>query len=140
MSGGHSQRRLLRVHFIVNPTREVSNMTDKSTSNVNPSRRRFVVSTGGAIGAAALAGVLSRTAQAADLPHVVPTDGPATALAYTEDATTSKNAKYVAGSACLTCNFYQARGTTAAYGPCLLFPGKAVNAKGWCMSYVKAPK
>ena len=106
--------------------------------NINPSRRRFVVSTGGAIGVAALASVLSRTAQAADLPHVSPSDPQAVAFAYTEDAKTAKNAKYVAGSDCLNCNFYQARGTTAAYGPCMIFPGKAVNAHGWCMNYAKA--
>jgi hypothetical protein len=110
-------------------------MSDKT--NINPSRRRFVVSTGGAIGVAALASVLSRTAQAADLPHVAANDPQATAFAYTEDAKTSKNAKYVAGSECLNCDFYQARGTTAAYGPCMIFPGKAVNSHGWCMNYVK---
>jgi len=112
-------------------------MTDKTTSSINPSRRRFVVSTGGAIGVAALTGLLSRTAQAADLPHLATTDPTASAFSYVEDATASKNAKYVAGSECLNCDFYQARGTTAPYGPCMIFPGKAVNAKGWCMNYVK---
>ena len=112
-------------------------MTRDNHSTLNPSRRRFVVSTGGAIGVAALAGVLARTAQAADLPHLATTDASASAFQYTEDAASSKNAKYVAGSDCSNCDFYQARGTTAAYGPCMIFPGKAVNAKGWCMNYVK---
>ena len=25
--------------------------------------------------------------------------------------------------------------TAKAYGPCQLFPGKSVNAKGWCVSH-----
>lgn len=112
-------------------------MTDK-TKSINSSRRQFVISSGGAIGVAALAGVLSsRAAQAADLPHVGANDPQAVAFSYTEDAKTSKHAKYVAGSECLNCDFYQARGTTAPYGPCMIFPGKAVNSHGWCMNYVK---
>ncbi len=41
----------------------------------------------------------------------------------------------MAGSACANCNFFQ--GGATAYGPCQLFPGKAVNAKGWCAGYAK---
>ncbi|MDR2852429.1 MAG: high-potential iron-sulfur protein [Burkholderiaceae bacterium] len=105
---------------------------------MNPSRRRFVVSAGGAISAAALASVLARTAQAADLPHLSPTDPTATAFAYVESTAKIKNPKFVAGSDCKNCNFYQARNSNAAYGPCLIFQGKSVNAKGWCTNYVKA--
>ena len=115
-------------------------MTEKNPSSINPSRRRFVVSTGGAIGVAALASVLAPTAQAADLPHVDPADKTAAAFAYVEDAKTSKNPKYAAGADCSSCNFYQARGTADAYGPCALFPGKSVNVHGWCINYAKAAK
>jgi hypothetical protein len=111
-------------------------MTDKINSNINPSRRRFVLSTGGAIGVAALAGVLSRTAQAADLPHLSVTDPTASSFSYTEDGASSKNPKHTAGAECSNCDFYQARGTSAPYGPCMIFQGKAVNAKGWCTNYV----
>jgi hypothetical protein len=107
------------------------------TDSLNQGRRRFVVSTGGAISAAALGGLLSRTAQAADLPHVAPTDPTAAAFAYAEDAKAVKHAKFVAGSECDNCDFYQARKSGAAYGPCLIFPGKAVNQHGWCSNWVK---
>ncbi|MCL1961853.1 MAG: high-potential iron-sulfur protein [Desulfovibrionaceae bacterium] len=112
-------------------------MTDKTHSSINPSRRRFVISASGAVGVAALASVLPRAAQAADLPAINPKDSAPAALAYTEDSASSTNAKHVAGSECLNCDFYQARGTTNPRGPCMIFPGKSVNAKGWCMSYVK---
>jgi hypothetical protein len=41
----------------------------------------------------------------------------------------------VAGTDCANCNFYQ--GAATGYGPCQLFPGKSVNAKGWCSGYAK---
>jgi len=113
-------------------------MTNQIDSNMNKSRRRFVVSTGGAIGVAALASVLSRTAQAADLPHLALTDPTATAFHYTEDATKVTDDKFVKGSECLNCDFYQARNTPSVeYGPCMIFQGKAVNSHGWCSNYVK---
>ena len=44
-------------------------------------------------------------------------------------------APHVAGQGCANCNFYQ--GAATGFGPCQLFPGKAVNAKGWCSGYAK---
>lgn len=111
---------------------------NSTTQEMDCSRRRFFVGAGAALGAAALASVLPRNALAADLPHLATTDPTAQALTYTEDASKvdkAKAAAYVAGSACANCNFFQ--GGTAAYGPCQLFPGKAVNAKGWCAGYAK---
>ena len=35
------------------------------------------------------------------------------------------------------CNAYQ--GGEAATGPCGIFPGQAVDAKGWCSAYAKKP-
>ena len=35
------------------------------------------------------------------------------------------------------CSLHLAR-PACAYGPCPLFPGKAVNSKGWCSAYAKA--
>lgn len=113
--------------------------SDPSTvSGADQGRRRFFVGAGTAIGAAALAGVLPRRARAEDLPHLSPTDPTAQTLGYVEDATKADKAKfptYAAGNACNNCNFFQ--GGTAAWGPCPLFPGKAVNAKGWCSAYAK---
>ena len=52
----------------------------------------------------------------------------------TEDASKAP-APHVAGQDCSNCNFYQ--GAATGFGPCQLFPGKAVNAKGWCAGYAK---
>ena len=109
-----------------------------ASNPIDDSRRRFFVGAGSALGAVALASALPRTARADDLPHLALSDPTATALNYTEDASKVDKAKaptYVAGSACANCNFFQ--GATAAWGPCALFPGKAVNAKGWCAGYAK---
>jgi len=104
----------------------------------NPRRRDFFGIAGGAIGAAAIAGALPQLARADDLPHLTTADPTAQALGYTEDAAKVDAAKYPthqAGQACANCNFYH--GGASGYGPCDLFPGKAVNAKGWCSGYAK---
>jgi hypothetical protein len=108
------------------------------TKSTNQGRRQFLGLAGAAAGVVVLASVLPRHARAADLPHVTLDDPTATALNYTEDASKVDKAKatnYVAGSSCANCNFYQ--GGASGYGPCQLFPGKAVNAKGWCSGYAK---
>jgi len=105
----------------------------------NTSRRRFFALTGTAIGAAAVIGALPRHALAADLPHLTLDDATAKALGYTEDATKVDPKKYPTfkpGEDCSNCNFYKgAAGST--YGPCQLYPGKAVHSKGWCSGYAK---
>ena len=69
---------------------------------------------------------------AADLPSVSADDPIGKALKYVSDASKAPNAK--PGSKCANCSNYQ--GTAAsAQGGCLLFPGKAVNAVGWCSSW-----
>ncbi|HEV2621632.1 MAG TPA: high-potential iron-sulfur protein [Frateuria sp.] len=98
------------------------------------SRRRFLKVAAGTAAAAAVAGSLPRFARAADLPHVAESDPTAKALDYVEDASKSKNPKHKAGDVCANCQFYSGTGT-AGYGPCQLFPGKSVNAKGWCVSH-----
>ncbi len=102
--------------------------------SVDAGRRRFFAVTGTAIGAAVLAGALSRSARADDLPHLTTDDPTAKALNYTEDNTKAAS-PHQAGQDCSNCNFFQ--GGSAAYGPCQLYPGKAVNAKGWCTGYAK---
>lgn len=102
------------------------------------SRRRFLVEGTGVLGALALFALTPR-ARAAELPHVSPADPTAQALHYTEDAGKLDKAKaptYIPGSNCATCNLFQG-GTP--FGPCALFPGKAVSEKGWCSGYVKKP-
>jgi hypothetical protein len=97
------------------------------------SRRRFLKLAAGAAAAAAVVGGLPRIARADDLPHVSEADPTAKALGYVEDATTTKDPKHKAGDTCANCQFYS--GGATGFGPCQLFPGKAVSAKGWCISH-----
>ncbi|HZP65412.1 MAG TPA: high-potential iron-sulfur protein [Rudaea sp.] len=107
--------------------------TDTSQSTT-ASRRRFLVGASCAIGAITIGGTLPRTARADDLPHLATDDPTAKALNYTEDATKAP-APHQDGQACANCNFYH--GGSTGYGPCDLFTGKAVSAKGWCAGYAK---
>ncbi|WP_267226531.1 high-potential iron-sulfur protein [Dyella silvae] len=100
------------------------------------SRRRFLKTVSTTVAAAAVMGNLPRFAFAADLPHLAESDPTAKALGYVEDASKTADAKHKAGDTCTNCQFYS--GGATGYGPCQLFPGKAVNAKGWCVSH--APK
>ena len=97
------------------------------------SRRRFLKVAAGTTAAAVMMGGLPRFARAADLPPVSESDPTAKALGYVEDATKTTNAKYKAGDDCTNCQFYT--GGPTGRGPCQLFPGKSVNAKGWCVSH-----
>ena len=66
-------------------------------------------------------------------------DPTAVALGYVADASRADKAKYpsfVEGSNCANCALYQGAAGSEA-GPCPLFAGKQVAAKGWCASYVK---
>ena len=96
------------------------------------SRRHFLKFAAGGAAVAAVAGSLPRCARAADLPHVTEADPTAKALNYVEDASKSSNPKHKAGDTCANCQFF---GGGAGYGPCQLFPGKAVAAQGWCVSH-----
>ena len=98
------------------------------------SRRRFLKIAVGTTAAAVVMGSLPRLARAADLPAVTATDPTAKALDYVEDGSKSANAKHKAGDDCTNCQFYS--GGATGRGPCQLFPGKSVNAKGWCVSHM----
>jgi len=103
-------------------------------TTANPSRRRFFAAAATGLGGIVAVSALPQFAIAADLPHQTLDDPTAKALNYTEDASKAP-APHVAGQNCATCNFYQ--GAATGYGPCQLFPGKSVNAKGWCSGYAK---
>ena len=84
--------------------------------------------------AASAAAVVALPA-AADLPPLPETDPTAQALGYKADAAQVDAAKYpqhTAQQSCANCKFFQG---TGANGPCQLFPGKSVSAKGWCAGY-----
>ncbi len=105
------------------------------SEQVNESRRHVLVRLACACTIAPFAAMALRAA-AAEAPLVSADDPTAKALKYTDDATKAPAAK--PGSKCATCALYQG-GAGAAQGPCLLFPGKAVKAAGWCSSWAPKP-
>ena len=82
----------------------------------------------------------SGAAHAQDLPALAADDPTAVALKYVEDATKAERADKmgVAGKdqTCANCQFVQGKDGDARR-PCALFPGKSVNAHGWCFSWTK---
>ncbi len=110
-------------------------MSDNSVDN---SRRRFVKLTAAGIAAAPLSTLLLQgSAQAADMPKVEESDPMAQGLSYVNDATKADPAKRAGDDKfCNNCKLYKA-GADAGWGECAVFPGKLVNANGWCSAWVK---
>jgi len=108
-----------------------------SLSKLGPSamnRRSLIKSLAAVAGAAAI--FRGGTSSAAELPHLDVKDPAAVALGYVENATqvdAKKNLTYVKGSRCDNCLLLQ--GSSGAYRPCNLFPGKLVSAAGWCSGW-----
>ena len=99
--------------------------------------RRFLKLAGGAAAAAVLLGSLPRRAWAA-LPHLsAASNATAKALHYVEDNTKAP-APHKPGQDCAACAHYQGK-AGQAYGPCAIFPGFDVNAKGWCAGFQAKP-
>lgn len=96
------------------------------------SRRRLLKRVSLGVALTPIAAATLRTASAADLPLVTTDDPTAKALKYTPDASKASDAK--PGSKCATCKLYQGAANSSE-GGCLLFPGKAVKANGWCASW-----
>jgi hypothetical protein len=95
------------------------------------------------IGLAALpAANLVREAAAADAPpHLAENDTLAVSLGYVQDAKkvdVNKVPQYKAGSHCANCLQLQGKDGDE-WRPCNLFPGKLVNANGWCKVWVAKP-
>lgn len=66
-------------------------------------------------------------------------DANAVALGYKHDAAlvdTKKYGQYIKGSICAKCSLYAGKASDP-WAPCGALGGKQVNAKGWCMAYVK---
>ena len=99
-----------------------------------PNRRRFIKLTVTGLAAAPFANALfSGSAEAVDM--VSESDPTAVALKYKIDATKATDRKD-ATALCSNCNFYTGKAGDAN-GPCTIFGGKLVTAKGWCASWVK---
>ncbi len=72
-------------------------------------------------------------------PHLSVTDATAVALAYHEDSSkvdVKAFPSYKPDQKCSTCLQLQGK-VGDPWRPCNLFPGKLVNANGWCKVYVK---
>lgn len=64
-------------------------------------------------------------------------DAKAESLGYRHDASQVDKARfpsYTPGQTCDTCQVYQSD-ASSEWGGCPVFPGKRVNAKGWCSAY-----
>ncbi|MFK8053873.1 MAG: high-potential iron-sulfur protein [Woeseiaceae bacterium] len=106
-------------------------MEKKSTT----SRRGFVKGAMGVVAAVPVAAVLRGKAAFADhheeVVKVSEDDPQAVALGYKHDAAKAEGAPE--GRNCANCQLYS--GGDKEWGPCAIFPGKAVNAKGWCLTW-----
>ena len=95
-------------------------------------RRVFILQS--VVGTSALATGMAMAAA----PLVAETDANAKSLGYVSDSTKADKTKYPKHTNeqhCATCAMFQ--GKTAAQGPCPLFAGKEVSAKGWCSAWAK---
>ncbi len=74
--------------------------------------------------------------RAAEVPQVLEDDPIAAGLKYRHDATQAKRGDKAGIAAeqqfCSSCRFSEGGGDWVA---CTIFPGKAVNARGWCTAW-----
>lgn len=101
-------------------------------------RRNFLKTVAVAVPATA---VLLETARADGLPHLDPNDPTAKALYYVDnsakvDKANPLAARWTAEQKCSTCAQVQGKDGDA-WRPCGIFPGKLVNANGWCSVWAK---
>lgn len=78
-------------------------------------------------------------AQAQDTQIVTESDPAAAALGFHSDASTvdkKKFPQYETGQACHACAFFQGK-AGAVDGPCSMYGGRRVPAKGWCSAFFK---
>ena len=102
---------------------------------MNGSNRRIFLIQVAAGGSVLMAG----TAHAQAAPLVDEKNAQAMALGYSADSAKvdgKKYPKHAASQLCSNCTLYTGKAGEAS-GPCGIFPGKHVVAKGWCSAYVK---
>lgn len=106
----------------------------------NPQRRRALFATIAVIVTIPLGKFLPATrAEATELPHLTEDDATAKILNYHHDATKAPRIDEpgltpAEEQFCNNCRFIQS--DSGEWRPCQIFPGKAVNANGWCSSWI----
>jgi len=85
----------------------------------------------------------SQQAHAADMPQLAESDPAAQALGYVHDAAKADVEKFPkrsgpdgANQFCKNCQLYTGP-DGSEWGPCSIFPGKVVNANGWCNAWIQ---
>lgn len=102
-------------------------------------RRRLL---GAALASIATSTLIPTSAIAADLPKLAESDPSAQALGYVENTAKidpKKEPTFQKGRACAGCTLYQTAQASGGYAPCAAFPGKQVNANGWCRAFTPKP-
>jgi hypothetical protein len=106
-----------------------------------PDRRDFLKD--GSIVLLSLAAPLrAACAQAQALPRLAEDDPQARKLGYHHSSAKVDRKRFAShrrGQDCDDCLHYKGR-PRDPWGPCDLFPGKAVNAKGWCIEFALKKK
>jgi len=108
-------------------------MTDEKLS-----RRQLLQGALAGIAAVPAVSLLARDAAAEALSE---SDATAKSLGYVADAkkvNAAANPAYKPGQTCANCMQYTGKAGATA-GPCNIFPGKDVNAHGWCKVWVLKP-
>ena len=99
-------------------------------------RRTFIKKSGIALSSLPFINLiaLSGSVSAADAPKVELDDPTAVSLKYVHDATKSET-RTDTNAICANCQLYP-DSEANEWGPCTIFPGKLVNANGWCSAWV----
>ena len=93
----------------------------------------------GAVGAAATMAAYAGLSAAQGAQRLDENDPQAQALGYKHDAAKVDKQKFKnfqSGQTCANCQQFQGK-PKDEWGACTIFPGKQVNAKGWCSAWVK---
>jgi hypothetical protein len=110
-----------------------------SKDPLKSSRRQFLNRVAVATVCLPISGLIvgTGTARAADAPQLGEDDPTAKALKYAHDASAVKE-RSNATAVCDNCMHYSGE-AGSEWGPCALFQGKQVAAKGWCSAWAQKP-
>lgn len=109
-------------------------------SRINVQRRGFLKAGSFAVAAFAIGSRAGISIAQEKKPHLNENDPEAEKLGYKHDASQvdkKKSPTYKPGEMCGNCQLFQGKPGKDEWAPCPIFPGKQVNAKGWCSSYTK---